>query len=98
MSKCWTLEAQVLNFQILQVKWLYFYFLFAFQLRLFARDGADPPCVSEVPVTITIGVLKNNYVPYFVGEPFNGTVLENETINTQIVHVIARDRDPPVSA
>lgn len=65
-------------------------------MRFVASDNGNPRLTST-PATLTVNVLRNNFPPEFLQEPYNENILRNAATNTLVSRVIARDNDTVVS-
>ncbi|KAL3878040.1 hypothetical protein ACJMK2_035676, partial [Sinanodonta woodiana] len=59
---------------------------------IYAEDGGSPPKRSaNIPLTITL--LRNNFAPYFINEPYTVDITNSMTPLISLVQVTARDDD-----
>lgn len=62
------------------------------------NDNGTPQRSAARNAFVTINVLRNQYTPFFINEPYRVDLGSNIGISTSIIDVTARDLDSPVSA
>ncbi|KAK3584484.1 hypothetical protein CHS0354_018069 [Potamilus streckersoni] len=63
-----------------------------FTYSIYAEDGGSPPKRS-VTIQLTIALLRNNFAPYFINEPYTVDITNTMTPLISLVQVTARDDD-----
>lgn len=66
------------------------------QLVITAQDMGTPPCNSTNSATLTVRVVKNNYAPEFLNQPYEGNLTIQTQANRRVFSVRVRDRDTVV--
>lgn len=61
------------------------------------NDNGTPQRSASQYAYVTINVLRNQYTPFFINEPYRVDLGGNIGISTSIIDVTARDQDSPVS-
>ncbi|KAJ8318063.1 hypothetical protein KUTeg_003154 [Tegillarca granosa] len=60
-------------------------------------DNGIPPRVCTFPAQVTIQVLRNQFDPFFLNEPYVTTIPETTNIGVNVLQVTARDQDTGTS-
>ncbi|KAJ8316548.1 hypothetical protein KUTeg_005899, partial [Tegillarca granosa] len=68
-----------------------------FQITVSVTDNGIPPRVCTFPAQVTIQVLRNQFDPFFLNEPYVTTIPETTNIGVNVLQVTARDQDTGTS-
>ena len=63
------------------------------QLRVRATDNGFPVSQSASLAEVIINIIRNEFAPFFVSEPYQTIIREDIVVGTSILRVSARDGD-----
>lgn len=87
-----------LTYSLWYFRWTYICIFMYIQAVVAVNDNGTPQRSAARNAFVTINVLRNQYTPFFINEPYRVDLGSNIGISTSIIDVTARDLDSPVSA